>query len=175
MKAVISNIALIGMPGAGKSTIGHILAGWLGYSFVDTDQLICDSAGLSLHEILQTGGNDALRAIEEQVICGLDLNQSIISTGGSAIYSQSGMARLHQIAKIIYLHCKLDVVLERIGDGSKRGIIGRPGQSIVDLYEERKTLYEQHADFTIDSSTGSPEKTALKIIDALGLELRQTD
>lgn len=165
----MNNIALIGMPGAGKSTIGHILAKMLDYSYVDTDKLICDQSGLSLHEILQAGGRDALQAIEEQVICGLNLDHSVISTGGSAIYSTAGMTRLQQISKVVYLRCELNVVLERIGDGAQRGIMKRPGQSIEDLFEERKILYRHYADLTIDSSAGSPEDVARKIIDMLEL------
>lgn len=166
----MTNIALIGMPGAGKSTIGHILAKLLDYSYVDTDKLICDQSGLTLHEILQAGGRDALQAIEEQVLCGLKLDHAVISTGGSAIYSPAGMSRLQQISKVVYLRCELSVVLERIGDSAQRGIMRRPGQSIEELFEERKILYRHYADFTIDSSAGSPEEVARKIIEVLELD-----
>ena len=92
-------ICLIGMPGAGKSTTGKLLAERTGKDLIDTDDLIRASAGKSLQQIVDQGGQQALRDIEQEVICTLACKACIIATGGSAIYSKDAMAHLAEIAR----------------------------------------------------------------------------
>ncbi len=152
MKPVKQNIALIGMPAAGKSSLGKRLAHSLGWSFCDTDNLIEQSAGLGLQQIVDQRGYEALRAIEAQVIISLELSGSVIATGGSAVYSERAMLRLRELATIVYLRCEFDELVSRLGDYSVRGLARPPGQSLSDLYTERSALYEQFADLTFDTS-----------------------
>ena len=73
----------------------------------------------------------------------------IISTGGSAIYSDAGMKHLKELGKVFYLFCSYETMRERLGDFSKRGIVLKPGQTMKDLYDERAPLYKKYADVTI--------------------------
>ncbi len=143
------NIVLIGMPGAGKSTIGHLLARKLDRPYVDTDRLIEMETGQTLQRIFDEGGAGALKAIEEQVILNLDCEGSVIATGGSAIYSDAGMKHLSRSGLIVYLEVGLPELIRRLGNVATRGILRNPGQTLEDLYRERIPLYEKYADITV--------------------------
>lgn len=146
-----SSIALIGMPGAGKSTVGRWLADRLRVPFVDTDEVIIRKAGAPLQAIIATEGLDALRAREEAALLGLADEAAVIATGGSAVYSDPGMAHLAALARIFYLQCDPAIAARRMGDHTGRGIVKAPGQSIEDLHREREGLYLAHADQVVDS------------------------
>lgn len=145
-----SNLVLIGMPGSGKSTVGVLLAKRLGLGFIDTDLLIQQETGRTLQAIVDDDGYQALRRVEEQVLCKLDVRHQVISTGGSAVYSESAMHHLKADGLVVFLDIPLAVVLERIGDYSLRGISRRPDQSLEDMFIERLALYRRFADITID-------------------------
>ncbi|AOY86902.1 shikimate kinase [Marinobacter salinus] len=143
------NIVLIGMPGSGKSTVGVLLAKRLGLGFVDTDLLIQEAAGRTLQDIVDHDGFQALRHIEEQVLLDLNVRHKVISTGGSAVYSARAMEHLKASGVVVFLDIPLDLVIERIGDHSMRGISRHPDQSLEALFEERFTLYSRYADFVV--------------------------
>ena len=159
-------ITLIGMPGAGKSTVGVVLAKRLVRPFMDTDIAIQDAVGESLQTILDRDGYQALRDTEERILLGLDYRDHVIATGGSAVYSTASMTLLKRISTIVYLELTIDDVVARIGDFSKRGIAKPPNQSIEETFLERQRLYEQWADLTVDA-TQSVEKEADDICRAL--------
>jgi len=146
-----TGLALIGMPGAGKSTVGHALATRLSLPFVDTDQLIVDAAGRPLQAIIDSEGLAGLRHFEELALTGIGDPAAVIATGGSAVYSARGMAWLQARLPLVYLYCDLPTVLHRIGDHSERGILKRPEQSFEELFQEREALYRRYADFTVDT------------------------
>ena len=98
----ISNIVFIGMAGAGKSTIGKSLCESLDYTFIDTDRLIEKNSGQTLQQLLEAEGYLSLRQLEENVLVNLEPQQSVISTGGSAVYSAKGMAHLKQFSTVIF-------------------------------------------------------------------------
>ena len=150
MAASKSNIALIGMAGAGKSTVGVLLAKASGKGFVDTDLLIQQRTGCSLQAIVDGRGYEALREEEEQVLLSLDVTDHVIATGGSVVYSAPGMAHLRRSSVVVFLDVSLETVRERIGDFSLRGLSKRPGQSLEELFRERHPLYCRYADVTID-------------------------
>lgn len=162
-----SNIVLIGMPGSGKSTIGVLLAKRLGLGFVDTDLLIQQEAGRTLQEIVDHDGYQALRGIEEQVLLGLKVQRQVISTGGSAVYSEPAMQHLESDAVVVFLDIPLEVMLERIGDYSARGISRRPDQSLEDLFIERYELYSRLADVAIDCVGRDHEEVCEAVLSAL--------
>ena len=159
-----SNLCLIGMPGSGKTTIGQLLAKRTGRQFIDTDDMIRVYTGRSLQDIVDNDGHLALRAIEEEVVRSLDCNDCVISTGGSAVYSDRAMQHLKKIATIIYLSLPLAVIEERIRDLDTRGLAKRADQQLADLYAEREPLYERYADDRIDA-VGAPDEVAGRILD----------
>ena len=142
-------ITLIGMPGCGKSCMGRALAGKLKMKLVDSDRLIEKRYEKKLQVLIDELGVEAFRKIEEEVISSIQGENLIVSTGGSAVYSDKAMKHLKSLGKVIYLYCSLDIVKERLGDFSKRGVVLREGQTIADLYDERVPLYRQYADITI--------------------------
>lgn len=155
-----NNIILIGMPGAGKSTVGVILAKRLGFHFTDTDLLIQWRERLRLQQIIDSKGLDYFRHVEEQVLCNLQLEYNVIATGGSVIYYQRGLTALGQTGHLIYLEVPLDALSQRIANMGERGLVMSKGQSFEQLYQERTPLYEQHADITINCNNRSAEQVA---------------
>lgn len=143
-------IALIGMPGAGKSTVGHWLAKRLGWAFVDTDRLIEERAGRALQEIIDSEGITRLMELESQVLRSLPAEAAVIATGGSAVYSTAGMAHLSAFATVIHLQCDLPELLQRIPNQGQRGIVMTSDQSLETLFAEREPLYRKYAHLTID-------------------------
>lgn len=143
------NIILIGMPGSGKSTVGVVLAKRLGYEFVDSDLIIQKRTGRLLHELIEENGIEGFWKIENDVNASLDMDNSIIATGGSVIYGEDAMKHLGEIGTVVYLQISYDELKERLGDLNARGVTLRPGQTLRDLYEERIPLYEKYADMTI--------------------------
>ncbi|HER63037.1 MAG TPA: shikimate kinase, partial [Desulfobacteraceae bacterium] len=159
-----SNIVLIGMAGCGKSTVGRKLAGMLDRPFVDTDDLIVLAQNRSLQDIMDTEGASGFRRIEEDVLLSINLQDHVIATGGSSIYSAAGMTHLRQNGLIILLETGPDVLLQRVGDAAQRGLVKRPGQKFEDLLAERRPLYARYADLTVDCSNMDQEGVCRKII-----------
>ncbi len=144
------NIILIGMPGAGKSTVGVVLAKKLGYAFVDSDLIIQSKEGRLLHEIISKQGIEGFWKIEETVNASIETHRCVIATGGSAVYGAKAMEHFKQIGSIIYLQLSCDAIADRLGDLSERGVTLKDGQGLPELYGERVPLYEKYADVTID-------------------------
>lgn len=163
-----SNIVLIGMPGAGKSTIGVLLAKQTTRDFVDTDLLIQSTAGRSLQDIVDHDGYEALRRLEEEVLLELSVTNHVIATGGSAVYSERAMRHLKAEGLTIYLDVDLPTLLTRINDFSTRGLAKRPDQDLADLMKERSALYQHYADLTIDCTGLTQEQVCERIVTATG-------
>ena len=149
---MFKHISFIGMAGCGKTTIGKALSIELSLSYVDTDKLIENQFKQSLEDIKQSNGYKFVRKAEEEIILGLKNNIEIISTGGSAVYSESAMSHLQSFSKIIYISTPLSVVKERIGDGQGRGFAAPNEMSIEDVFYEREPLYKKWADNTVDGN-----------------------
>ena len=146
------NITLIGMPSAGKSTIGVLLAKRLGYSFVDVDILIQEQEGRLLREIIAQEGMEGFLKAEERVNAGLTVKKAVIAPGGSVIYGKKAMEHLKEISEIVYLKMSYEEMERRIGDIKDRGVALRPGLTLRDLYDERVPLYERYADIVVDEA-----------------------
>lgn len=164
-----SNIVLIGMPGAGKSTIGVILAKQSARDFVDTDVLIQLAEERSLQDILDTEGYMALRKIEERVLLNLHCRHHVISTGGSAVYSDVAMTNLKKDGIAVFLHVELAEIKKRLIDMETRGIAQSPEQTFEELYEERQFLYRKYADLTIACADRAQEEISMLICEKLEL------
>ncbi len=158
-----SNLTLIGMPGAGKSTIGIILAKNLGLGFIDTDVLIQINQQKTLQQIIDASGHLKLRVIEEREILKINIENHVIATGGSAAYSQKAMSHLRSISKIIFLEVTLNKLQKRIHNFETRGIAKTKYQTFAELFSERQILYKKYADLTIDCNTLDQEELAAKI------------
>lgn len=162
-----TNITLIGMPASGKSSVGVVLAKRLGKKFVDTDIVIQEKYGKLLKELIEEHGDEGFREIEDEVNAGLDLDNSIISPGGSVVYGEKAMQHLKEISVIIYLELSYTAIKSRLGDLRERGITLKEGQSLKDLYLERVPLYEKYADITVNEMKKSLAKTIDEICERL--------
>ena len=161
------NIILIGMPGAGKSTVGVLLAKALSCDFVDTDVLIQASEGRRLQAIIDAEGLDEFLALEERHVLALTRHGAVIATGGSVVYSDPAMTHLKRHGRAVYLQLPLPDLEARITDMDSRGVVIAPWQNLADLYHERLPLYEHFADFTIDCAGLSHGQVVQAILRAL--------
>ena len=157
------NIVLIGMPGVGKSTVGVILAKILGLKFTDSDLCIQEREGRLLKDIIAEEGVDRFIEIEGDVLSTLNVDRSVIATGGSAVYSTAAMETLKESGAIVYLKLSLDSLKYRLHDIKGRGVVLRDGQTLDDLYKERTPLYERFADITVTEDGLTPEETVAAI------------
>lgn len=158
---------MTGMPGAGKSTVGVVLAKRLGYRFVDSDLVLQERYGKLLHEIIEEKGAEGFLKIENEVNASLKLDRAVIATGGSAVYGQEAMRHLKSIGTVIYLSLPYEEIRERLGDLNARGVVLHPGQTLSGLYEERAPLYEKYADIIIDCHERSLRQLVLEIAEKL--------
>lgn len=163
------NIILIGMPGAGKSTLGIVLAKIMSYDFVDADLVIQQQCDKTLERIIDACGPEGFIEVENQVLIGMTAEHTVIATGGSAVYSDEAMQHLGSIGRVVYLKISYDELRGRLADLSERGVVmkGGRGMSLRELYDERKPLYERYADITVDVDDLSITAAARKVADAL--------
>ncbi|MDF2843002.1 MAG: hypothetical protein K0R00_1428 [Herbinix sp.] len=159
----MKNIVLIGMPGAGKSTVGVILAKVLGYQFIDSDLLIQEQEKCLLREIIERDGLAGLISIEEQVNADIDVSDSVIATGGSVIYGARAMEHLREIGIVVYIKLSYETIRKRLGNIKQRGVVFKEGQTLYDLYMERCPLYETYAHLIIDAEDLGMEEVMEKI------------
>ena len=157
MKATIT---LIGMPGAGKSTIGIILAKYLSYGFIDTDILIQINHRKSLQAIMNDSDYMNLRKIEAREIQKINITHHVIATGGSVVYSDDAMQHLKRISTLIFLKVGYEELKKRIHNFETRGIAKSGNQSFYDLFNERQVLYRKYADITVDCYNLDQEEIA---------------
>ena len=146
----MDNIILIGMPGSGKSTVGVLLAKMLGYSFIDTDLIIQQVEGKMHYEILRDEGAEGFARLENSVCANLQAKRTVIATGGSAVYGEEAMKHLGSIGKVVYLNVSLSELKKRVRNFETRGIMRKDGQSLAEIFAERKHLYEKYADITVN-------------------------
>lgn len=163
------NLILIGMPGSGKSTVGVILAKALTRPYLDSDILIQLKENRSLQDIVDADGYMVLRDIEEQVLLGINCENHVIATGGSAAYSDKAMRYLKENGVVIFLDASLDTLRSRIHNYETRGLAKRPDQSFADLFQERFELYTTYADIVIDSNDRSQDQVCDEIHEQLQL------
>ncbi|MDD1690487.1 MAG: shikimate kinase [Methanoregula sp.] len=164
----MKNIILIGMPGAGKSTMGVILAKALGRTFIDTDLAIQEKTGRLLQEIIDTEGAEAFKKIEEETVLSLRFRNAVIATGGSVVFSEKAMEYLRKDGIVIYLTISFEVMEKRLRNITTRGIVLVAGESLRDMYNERVPLYGKYADITIDCPAEDFETVVGQVVDAIG-------
>ena len=163
----MKNIVLVGMPAAGKSTVGVVLAKRLGYEFIDTDLLIQKQEKKLLKDIISEVGNEKFLEIENQVNSSLDVERAIVSPGGSVVYCKEAMQHYKNIGTIIYLKVSFEEIQKRVKDFEKRGVVVGKGQSFRDAYEERQSLFETYADYTIEEDGLTLDETIDKVLELI--------
>ncbi|MBE6623292.1 MAG: shikimate kinase [Ruminococcaceae bacterium] len=159
------NLILIGMPGSGKSTVGNVLAKLIGYRFLDTDLIIQNMEGKVLQDIIDEDGLSDFMTAEEKALCATYCEDTVIATGGSAIYSKRGMNHLKKMGKVVYLRIGVSELEKRLFNLASRGVAGAKDKTLAQLFEERRPLYEEYADYIIDCDGGEITENALKIVD----------
>lgn len=163
----MNNIIFIGMPASGKSTVGVVAAKRLGYEFIDTDLLIQKQEKKLLKDIIAEEGTDGFLAIEDQVNAQVEADRAVIAPGGSVVYCENAMKHYKEIGTVVYLQTSFQTISNRIGDPKKRGVVLKEGQTLHDLYEERRILFEKYADVTICEDGLTLEETIGKVVESL--------
>lgn len=146
------------MPGSGKSTLGVLLAKFLGYDFTDMDIVIQKATGKKLSELIEENGSEGFLDIEGDIVASYAPENGhpvIIATGGSVVYRERAMENLKKIGRTVYLSVPCEELERRLHHLEKRGVAMKDGMSLRELYEERKPLYEKYADVTVDEAGSS--------------------
>ena len=163
----MKNLILIGMPAAGKSTVGVVIAKRIGYEFVDTDLLIQKQEKRLLREIIETEGNEKFLEIENQVNRDLDVEKTVISPGGSVVYCEEAMQHFKEIGTIVFLKVSFEEIQKRVSNLKGRGVVLRDGQTLWEVYEERNRLFEKYADYTIVEEGKTLAETNEQVLDLI--------
>lgn len=164
----MNNITLIGMPGVGKSTLGVVLAKILGYQFLDSDLLIQQQEERRLSHIIEEEGIEGFKKIENRVNASIEVQDTVIATGGSVVYCEEAMQHLKSVGKVVYLKLSYKSIKKRLGNLKGRGVVLKEGQTLLDLYEERIPLYEKYADIVVNEEGRSLEEEIQAVLEALG-------
>lgn len=151
----MKKVILIGMPGTGKSVVGRALAERLGYTFIDADDVIVETAGKTLPEILRTDGLDTFLEIEARVGETMEYENTVIATGGSMVLYEKAMEHLKENGVVVWLETPLSQINDRMPDDlTDRGIAAPQGMTIRQIYEQREPLYAKYADLIVASKDG---------------------
>ena len=160
------NVALIGMSGVGKSRIGKLLSKRLNYCFIDIDRIMEEANNKKLQNLIDCLGEEKFLELEEKAILDLGaVSDSVISSGGSTIYSKRAMAFLKGISVVVFLDVSLEELRRRTADFSGRGIVGLKEKGLERLFLERLPLYRRYADITINVGGLSDEAVMDRIIE----------
>ncbi len=162
-------ISLIGMAGAGKSTLAPLLAKVLNWAHLDSDHHIEAYYAMPLQAIYDTYGHERFLEIEGQLVSELMLHRTVISTGGSVVYSEKALAKLKKLGPVVHLDVSEDTFIQRVGDASERGLAIAPGLTLRDLYREREPLYLAAADITVRTDDCTPEECVRRILEQVNL------
>lgn len=169
MNHIYQPIALIGLSGAGKSTIGELLAEKTNSTFIDTDEVIEKTIGQTISTYFSTQGEAAFRKLEKQVLCDLLScpQYQIIATGGGCILDSENRRLLKEKTNVVYLEVSVEQLVLRLKNDQQRPLLaeGDLHVRLTELCQQRKALYEETAHFTIDPSVNGAEQITQQIID----------
>lgn len=158
------------MPGAGKSTVGVLLAKSALMNFFDTDLIIQNSTGESLCDTLKEIGLEKFIKLEENTILNCEFENAVVATGGSVVYGEKAMKKLKENGTAVYLKATPDELNRRVNNIQTRGIAMKHGTTLAQLYAERAPLYEKYADITVECDGVSPEECVGLILKNLPTE-----
>lgn len=156
-------VSLIGMAGAGKSTVGQALAQLLGWAFMDSDYLMEALYASRLQGVTDALSKEAFLDLEAAVVGSVRAARTVLATGGSVIYRESAMRHLSALGPVVHLEVPFAVIEERIARNPDRGLAIAPGQTLRGLFEEREALYRRYADLCCPVEDKSPQQCALWI------------
>ncbi|MEG2004570.1 MAG: homoserine kinase [Bilophila sp.] len=160
-------ITIIGMAGAGKSTVGRSVAEALGWAHVDSDHLIEATYGVRLQRVTDALDKDGFLDVESRVISSIRMQRTVLSTGGSVVYRTEAMRALSKLGPIVHLDVPLDIILERIARKPDRGLAIAPGQTVKDLFLERELLYRRWATCSVLVDDRPVQVSVGAVLDAL--------
>ena len=163
----MKNIVLIGMPASGKSTIGVVLAKTLGIGFVDTDLIIQQREKRLLQDIINNDGLEKFLDCERDAILSQNYKNSVVSTGGSAVFRDEAMQYLKNEGVIVFIDVDLETLEKRLKNIKTRGVAAAAGQSVEDIYNERIALYRKYADITLKVESENVEQSVEKLINII--------
>lgn len=158
------NVTLIGMPGVGKSTVGVLLAKAARMDFVDTDVALQSRAGRALQQIIDEDGIDAFLRLEEACLLELDVRDTVIATGGSAVYSEPAMRKLKSAGPVVWLDAPIEGIERRLSNLAVRGVVMPPGWTLRQLHAQRAPLYRAWADVTIPCGDLTQDQIVAEIL-----------
>ncbi len=158
------SMVLIGMAGVGKSTVGKLLSGALGFTFIDVDEYILEKDGKTVQQVIDDWGDQALVRLEKQRIYEIDLKRKVLAPGGSIIYSPDLMEYLRKNSTLVYLYDSLENIEKKITNAYSRGIVGLKSKSLRQLYLERSPLYAKYAEITVDCQGKSEDQIANEVL-----------
>lgn len=167
------SIIIIGMAGAGKSTVGKALAHYLNWAFVDTDNIIEANYATKLQNVADKLSKEEFLDTEATIIQSIYFNRTVIATGGSVVYREKAMEHLAKLGVIVHLKVDLNLIIERIAKNPDRGLAIAPGQTIEDLFYEREKLYQKYANITFEAKNLTPKDCVLELVKKLPNELLQ--
>ena len=165
-----SSIILVGPMGAGKSTIGRLLAVKLGYDFLDTDHVIEEKTGADIAWIFDVEGEAGFRDRETQVLKELSaLSSTVVATGGGIVVREDNRRLLAKHSAVIYLKASLQQLVSRTAKDKKRPLlqVEDPVAKIKSLLSEREAFYSEVSDYVVETDRHSPRSTVQSIIKLL--------
>lgn len=164
----MSTIVLVGVPGAGKTTVGRLLAKALDLEFFDSDQVIESKAGKCVSDIFTQDGEPAFRQIERDTILELlDSNNAVVALGGGSLGNEDTRARVKQEV-VVWLVAGLAQAVDRVGMNRNRPLLlGNVRGQLADLMAAREPLYKEVATFGVDTSKLIPSEVVTEIVTEL--------
>ncbi|HTE72215.1 MAG TPA: shikimate kinase [Actinomycetes bacterium] len=166
-----TRVLLLGMMGAGKTSVGEEIAARTGWAYRDNDSLVGELAGLPTAELLERDGVDALRDTESAALRRAvdDPGPLVAGVAGGVVEREADVELLRRTdALVVYLHAPLDVLVERVGDGGGRPFLQPdPATALRRLFDGREPLYRQVADLVVDTSQGTPADHASQVLAAV--------
>lgn len=168
--ATVPRVLLIGMMGAGKSTVGSTLARRLGWRYLDSDDEIVQRRGMTVPEIWRSQGEPAFRAEESAVlrVAAASAEPVVVAVAGGALMDEANRAVVAAAGLVVWLRAEVTTLAERVGSGDGRPLLdGDAPAALARLYEQRRPLYEAVAELIVDVDGRSPEAVAEVIVDAV--------
>jgi shikimate kinase len=165
----VKHLILIGLMGAGKTTVGKRCADRLDRSFVDTDDVVVSLAGMPVDEVFATFGEPRFRELERSAVGDVAASPAplVIACGGGTVLDPDNRARLRASGVIVWLRAPVDVLTKRVGDGSTRPLLrGDPAAALTRLEKLREPAYEAAAHASVDTADRDIDEVAAAVVDA---------
>lgn len=169
---MVDRLILVGMMGAGKTTVGQMLADRLGWAHLDSDAQVMVRTGHTVPEIFAEQGEAAFRRQEAAVLRDALTGQDpvVVAAAGGVVLSEENRELLVRSGTVVWLRADPGVLADRVGEGQGRPLLGgQPATTLLELYEVRRPLYQSVADVVVDVDSLTPEQVVDQVLDATGL------